>query len=419
MVDGCTPGAPPDEPLVPVIELTARSVALQLQELRSAWERTWAPTSPECGFSLWATQRAGLTAPVALGDEKPWSALGVQRWHEAPILAASGYALDAGDTDLAGNWLAGGSRLKQRPALPPDRQSFFFRPLELLGVALGAQAVRERDPSIAAWIDCVVDAGEDLLGEDLLPRVIMALVRLEGGRKPNWHPVAEPANCADRALLLWASAAFPAVQWLARPLPEVEAELLREAMLEPTQVGDAARAALAWISLRIAGAHLIDLTIGSGGAGETTKRLVMLLRRFPLLVRELQQRHGDRTPLAINDEYDVQDLLRGVLTLHFDEVLPEEWTPSYGGTQARVDFLLRAERTVVEVKMTRKGLGQRDVVEQLVIDRDYYRTHPACDRLVCLVYDPGGRIRQPVIVERDLSVETPLPTMVVVTPQGT
>jgi hypothetical protein len=84
-----------------------------------------------------------------------------------------------------------------------------------------------------------------------------------------------------------------------------------------------------------------------------------------------------------------------------------------------VDFLLRAERTVVEVKMTRKGLGQRDVVEQLVIDRDYYRTHPACDRLVCLVYDPGGRIRQPVIVERDLSVETPLPTMVVVTPQGT
>jgi hypothetical protein len=334
-------------------------------------------------------------------------------------LAASGYALDAGATELVEQWLAGASRLKQRPALPSDRQSFFFRPLELLGVALGAEAVRERDPSIAAWMDGVVDAGEDLLGGDLLPRVIVILVRRLRGQKPSWHPVAEPANFPDRALLLWASAAFPAVQWLARPPGEVEAELLREAMLEPPPVGDATRAALAWISLRIAGAHLVDLTIGSGGAGGTTKQLVMLLRRFPLLVRELQRRHAGRAPLAINDEYDVQDLLRGVLTLHFDEVLSEEWTPSYGGGQARVDFLLRAERTFVEVKMTRNGLGQRDVVEQLVIDRDYYRTHPACDRLVCLVYDPGGLIRQPVIVERDLSVEAPLPTVVVVTPQGT
>lgn len=405
--------------MVSLMELVGRSVALQLQELRSAWARALSGISPEWGFSRWAAAKAGLPPPVAPADDVAWSALRTQRWFEAPILAASGYELDAGRMDFAERWLAGSQRLRQRSALPSDRQSFFFRPLEVLGIAAGAGAVRDHDPSVAKWLDHVVDKGEGLLGQELLPRVIVALVRLLGGRMPTWHPVAEPANCAERVLLLWASAAFPGVPWLARPLLEVEADLVREAMQEPLPAPDAARAALAWVSLRIAGSHLVDLTLQTHGARDSTARLVGLLRRFPLMVRELQHRHSGRTALAINDEYDVQDLLRGVLALHFDEVLPEEWTPNYAGAQSRMDFLLRAERTALEVKMTRRGLGQREVAEQLVIDRAYYHTHPNCDRLVCLVYDPEGRIRQPLALEQDLSSDTPLPTVVVVTPHGT
>ena len=419
MVTGGTTIPPADEPLVPMIALTSRSVALQLQELQRAWEGFWAPTSPEWGFSRWAARKAGLEAPRLPGDDGAWSALTKHRWHEAPILAASGYELDAGRVDLADNWLEGVHLLLQRSALPADRQSFFFRPFELLGIAIGAQTLSEREPAITTWIRDVVDAGHDLLGEELLPRLIVTLVRSICRQTVAWRPVAEPQSCAERVLLLWASAAFSGVQWLTRPVAEVELELLRESMLEPLPATDAARAALAWASLRIAGAHLVDLTIGSDGAGETTARLVTLLRRFPLLVRELQHRYAGRAPLMVDDEYDVQDLVRAILVLHFDEVQPEQWTPSYGGNQARVDFLLRAERTVVEVKMTRQRLGQREVVEQLIIDRAYYQTHPDCDRLVCLVYDPARRISQPVSVERDLSVDTPLPTTVIVTPRGT
>ena len=60
------------------------------------------------------------------------------------------------------------------------------------------------------------------------------------------------------------------------------------------------------------------------------------------MVLELQRQHDGRPPMAVADEYDVQELLRSVLNLHFDEVLPEQWTPSYGGTQGRIDVLLRA-----------------------------------------------------------------------------
>ena len=62
----------------------------------------------------------------------------------------------------------------------------------------------------------------------------------------------------------------------------------------------------------------------------------------------------------------MQDLLRVVLRLHFDDVRPEEWNPSYGGVRSRSDLLLKPERLVIETKMTRKNLSQRELVHQLI-----------------------------------------------------
>jgi hypothetical protein len=123
--------------------------------------------------------------------------------------------------------------------------------------------------------------------------------------------------------------------------------------------------------------------------------------RFHVIVRQLRQRHDNRTTLDVNDEYDAQDLLHALLRLYFDDIRPEEWTPSYAGGSSRMDFLLRAERIVVEVKKTRSGLGAKQVGEQLSIDVVRYRSHPDCECLVCLVYDPEERIPNPKGLEQD------------------
>jgi len=69
-----------------------------------------------------------------------------------------------------------------------------------------------------------------------------------------------------------------------------------------------------------------------------------------------------------------------------------------------MDFLLKQEKVVVEVKMTRKGLGGKQVADQLIVDiARYYKGHPDCERLVCFVYDPDGRITNPTAIENDLS----------------
>lgn len=138
------------------------------------------------------------------------------------------------------------------------------------------------------------------------------------------------------------------------------------------------------------------------GSPDQLSLIEKICLRFHAVARQLQDRHADRETISIEDEYDVQDLLHSLLRLHFDDIRPEEWTPSYAGSSARVDFLLKNERIVIEVKKTRSSLKPGKLGEELIIDRARYEHHPDCDTLFCFVYDPEGRIGNPVGLERDL-----------------
>jgi REase_DpnII-MboI/Family of unknown function (DUF5763) len=132
-------------------------------------------------------------------------------------------------------------------------------------------------------------------------------------------------------------------------------------------------------------------------------RLEPILRRFHLMARQLRRRHDDRPTLTIGDEYDVQDLLHALLRGLFEDVRPEEDTPSYAGASARMDFLLKSEKMVVETKMASSRLRDRQIGEELIIDIKRYQTHPDCRTLTCFVYDPDGNVKNPEGLESDLS----------------
>jgi hypothetical protein len=117
--------------------------------------------------------------------------------------------------------------------------------------------------------------------------------------------------------------------------------------------------------------------------------------RFAIVANAFAERHDDRATISITDEYDVQDLLRALLKLYFTDVRPEEWTPSYAGNASRMDFLLKPEQVVVEAKMTRKGLAQKELVTQLAEDILRYQSHQYCKTLICFVYDPTGKCSNP------------------------
>ncbi|BEN12032.1 hypothetical protein SMETP3_25200 [Serratia marcescens] len=127
-----------------------------------------------------------------------------------------------------------------------------------------------------------------------------------------------------------------------------------------------------------------------------------ILNRFPAFVRQLKRRHNGRTPLEVNDEYDVQDMVYALLTLHFNDIRAEEYTPSFAGAASRQDFLLKKEKIVIEVKKTRESLGAGKVGGELLIDMARYRTHQDCDTLILFVYDPDCYINNPLGVKTDL-----------------
>jgi hypothetical protein len=131
-----------------------------------------------------------------------------------------------------------------------------------------------------------------------------------------------------------------------------------------------------------------------------------LLTRFHPVAQQLKKRHGNRDSLWITDEHDVQDLLHALLRIDFDDIRPEEWTPSYAGGSARMDFLLKKEQVVIEVKMTRANLRDREVGEELIVDIAKYKEHPNCRTLVCFVYDPDQHVNNPVGLKRDLEALT-------------
>lgn len=149
------------------------------------------------------------------------------------------------------------------------------------------------------------------------------------------------------------------------------------------------------------------------------KVLEQIANRFHIVARQMRRRHHERPTLDVVDEYDVQDLVHALLRLSFDDIRDEEWTPSYAGGSARMDFLLKKEQAVVEVKKTRKGLLAKEIGNQLIEDIGRYRVHQDCKTLVCFVYDPDGYINNPDGIERDLSRNSDgLSVKVIINPKG-
>lgn len=151
---------------------------------------------------------------------------------------------------------------------------------------------------------------------------------------------------------------------------------------------------------------------------DAVDHLLQLTGSFHRVALRLRDRRAGKEPLIVEDEYDLQYVLGAMLESRFDDVRPEEWTPSYAGSSSRVDFFLKNEGVFIETKMTRNGLTDRKLGDELTIDIAHYQQHQDCEALVCFVYDPTHRLKNPRGLENDLSkLHGELPVEVIVRPQ--
>jgi hypothetical protein len=142
------------------------------------------------------------------------------------------------------------------------------------------------------------------------------------------------------------------------------------------------------------------------GAVFQQQALQAIIEKFHYVATQLKNRYNGKPTIVIEDEYDVQDLMNALLRINFEDVRKEEYTPSYAGGSTRIDFLLKREKILIEVKKTRPTLKDKDVGNQLIVDIAHYKSHPDCKHLICFVYDPDNLIVNPRGLEDDLNKST-------------
>ncbi|MBH0182980.1 MAG: hypothetical protein HP490_15235 [Nitrospira sp.] len=136
---------------------------------------------------------------------------------------------------------------------------------------------------------------------------------------------------------------------------------------------------------------------------ETLKLVRKVCLRLHAVARQLRLRKDSRPTVEIEDDYDLQDLLRALLKMEFDEVGTDEWTPPYAGSLPRTTILLNREQIAIVAKKTRSGMTTKDIAEQVSTDSAFYSARNKCTTLFCFVYDPEGRIGSPKRLETDLT----------------
>lgn len=127
--------------------------------------------------------------------------------------------------------------------------------------------------------------------------------------------------------------------------------------------------------------------------------------QFKKVAKQLEKRYNSRDTLLIKDEYDVQDLFHALLKLFFEDIRPEEYSPSIAGNSTRIDFVLKKEKIAIELKKTRNNLKNKEITSELADDILRYRSHKDCKLLICFVYDVDGFISNPYGLENDLNQE--------------
>lgn len=403
--------------MVPLSELVSSTTARALDTAKAKLSATENWPDPTTGFAYYLLDQTHSAKPDFMS--LPLRHTTPSQLRLTPELAGYGYTMHKAEAETIQMWCEGIERLRGREIYPPDRQSFIFNPTEILGIAVGLMACPAVTLSQREWFAETILKG--LKANKFSTPIskgsaFTALAYVDPDKAElNDEETIEVAELTLSDLLLvagirlaFARAPFPEVQIL-------QQEWLSRLLKEEIPINSAIEAAATVVLAN----RVVDQIAIMDRADNSIDLILSLCRRFPLFVERIQDRQRNRAPYEIADEYDVQDLLHGILKLHFDDVRPEEWTPSYAGSASRVDFFLPRERIVVETKMTRANLDQKRVTDELIIDAQRYSKMNRVETLICMVYDPNRHCKNPKTLENDVEESNVrLDVKAVVCPQG-
>jgi hypothetical protein len=137
-------------------------------------------------------------------------------------------------------------------------------------------------------------------------------------------------------------------------------------------------------------------------------------RKLPRVVRELRFRHGQRPAFEVDEVRDLEDLVRSLLPLYFEDVRLESRLPRYA-IAPRTDFRIGTSDIVLTVKMVAPEVREPELGRQFREDIAHYEGRDDCRQLIALVYDPEQLLVEPGALETQwAALAEALPVRVVI-----
>lgn len=122
--------------------------------------------------------------------------------------------------------------------------------------------------------------------------------------------------------------------------------------------------------------------------------------KFHTIAISLRDRPRKKIPILMDDEYDVQYILRALLELNFDIIKPEEPSPSSASSYSNIDFLLQVngEKIGIETKRSRSTLSPQQLKDAILRDINDYKGY-GLSKLYFFIYDPEHLYDQKIFIK--------------------
>jgi hypothetical protein len=122
--------------------------------------------------------------------------------------------------------------------------------------------------------------------------------------------------------------------------------------------------------------------------------LTKMLNNFHSFVSTSKRRYNNRIEDCnkFQDEYDIQDAIHSILMLLFNNVKREDYVPSRGGANSRIDFHIPEIKTGLEIKFSSGNHKDKSISEEISVDIQRYKGNTLIEKIIFFVYDPQASI---------------------------
>ncbi len=279
-----------------------KSFGYQLDNLKSTVRDNYSFESPESSFAEYIFLCSGNES-ISRKENYIFNTLNRQRFYQAPMLAAIGYKIafnvEEFDQDLLALWKEGFSRLATKETFTLDRTSFFYRPIELLGISLGAANCSKIDPENLDWLRTIVRKGKDKLDNNdywsyLIGNLAASSLNVTWTDKSQLIP--EDMTIEELALVKFLFSfhiSIPKIQEVKSIEDKINKVLLERCLIESEISQDIARASIVYCSLKETVNQILGLSFNqyqeiTSGSNAAIKYINSISNGFNLAIQKLE-----------------------------------------------------------------------------------------------------------------------------------